>query len=132
MKPLFNAVDSDWPLKLAGCASDGENKMTGIHLGVATQLEQESRQAGLTDEFIRVWDPCHQLDMALHRALDAIAGVLCEEVMRRLQGRAPEAHPTNIHYMKRLRETVTTMRFNKHSINARRTRARRGNCPGQC
>eukprot|EP00918_Siedleckia_nematoides_P005055 GHVU01011167.1.p1 GENE.GHVU01011167.1~~GHVU01011167.1.p1 ORF type:complete len:324 (-),score=38.12 GHVU01011167.1:1192-2163(-) len=128
--PLYDAVDDDWRLKLTGCASDGENKMTGIHVGVATQFEQETRRAGSTDEFFRLWDPCHQLDLALHRALDALSGLPNEEVRNRVNLQVPAPHPTNIHYMKRLRETATTMRYNKLAINARRTRDRRGNCPG--
>eukprot|EP00918_Siedleckia_nematoides_P056450 GHVU01123153.1.p1 GENE.GHVU01123153.1~~GHVU01123153.1.p1 ORF type:complete len:180 (+),score=17.34 GHVU01123153.1:1496-2035(+) len=129
-KPVFDAVDGDWRLKQAGCASDGENKMTGVHIGVAPQLEDETRKAGSTDEFIRIWDPCHHLDLALHRAVDALSGVPSEEVMKRTDITLPQAHPTDIHYLKRLREAASTMRANRHAIDARRPRSRRGQCPG--
>eukprot|EP00918_Siedleckia_nematoides_P065134 GHVU01141633.1.p1 GENE.GHVU01141633.1~~GHVU01141633.1.p1 ORF type:complete len:339 (-),score=37.80 GHVU01141633.1:470-1486(-) len=130
MRPLLDAVDSDWRQKIAGSATDGENKMTGVHVGVSTQLEAEARDAGATDEFIRIWDPCHQLDNALHRALTALEGVPTLQEMKRLGVQAPESHPTQVSYMRRLRELATALRGNKSSINATRKSGRHINCPG--
>eukprot|EP00918_Siedleckia_nematoides_P069180 GHVU01150867.1.p1 GENE.GHVU01150867.1~~GHVU01150867.1.p1 ORF type:complete len:284 (+),score=20.42 GHVU01150867.1:398-1249(+) len=130
LKPLLNALDDDWWVKIAGSTTDGENKMTGVHVGVSTQLEQEARDAGATDEFVRIWDPCHQLDLALHRALDGIAGVPDEKTMKRTDILIPESHPTSIYYMKRLRELATTLRAKKYAINATRKTGHHINCPG--
>eukprot|EP00918_Siedleckia_nematoides_P106375 GHVU01232178.1.p1 GENE.GHVU01232178.1~~GHVU01232178.1.p1 ORF type:complete len:760 (+),score=58.36 GHVU01232178.1:881-3160(+) len=128
--PLLDALDKSWRLKIAGSATDGETKMTGVHVGVSTQLEEEARRAGATDEFMRIWDPCHQLDLALCRALVAISGVPDPELAKRTDITMPQSHPTRTHYIKRLRQTATSMRENKEAVNRRRTTGPKTVCPG--
>eukprot|EP00918_Siedleckia_nematoides_P095779 GHVU01210151.1.p1 GENE.GHVU01210151.1~~GHVU01210151.1.p1 ORF type:complete len:351 (-),score=40.58 GHVU01210151.1:1345-2397(-) len=67
--PLLDVLESSWDRKLVSVTTDGENKMTGIHDGVASWFEQEMRKRGAEDELIRVWCACHQLDLALRKAI---------------------------------------------------------------
>jgi hypothetical protein len=49
---------------MIGIATDGENKMTGCNVGVATQFERQ-RKPG----FFRIWCTAHQVDLVVKKQI---------------------------------------------------------------
>eukprot|EP00918_Siedleckia_nematoides_P050761 GHVU01111158.1.p1 GENE.GHVU01111158.1~~GHVU01111158.1.p1 ORF type:complete len:649 (-),score=85.54 GHVU01111158.1:443-2389(-) len=124
VEPLLDGLDTTWREKAMGCSTDGENKMTGIHEGFTTYVENSIRAAGNRDTFYRIWDPCHQLDNGLERG---IKGMDVTATAAPITGRgvAPPSQPSAVKYMANLQKLNTDVRANSARINKRRTAAQR-------
>jgi len=57
---ILDVLCSNWREKLIGLGSDGENKMTGQHAGVVTQIERQAQH-----RVYRTWCALHQLDLVM-------------------------------------------------------------------
>ena len=54
----MDALYSDWREMIIGASLDGENKMTGRHQGLITQIQRIAKPG-----FMQVWCSAHQLDL---------------------------------------------------------------------